>query len=197
MGDNDSGSQHPQDPLGALVGARIRELRLSAGTPLTEVARTAGVSRRMLTLIEHGGANPSVLTLDRVAAALGTDVAHLVLRPGEHAPVAFRSSDAVDVVALPSGGRAQLRARTTRPNGPELWTWVLQPGDAHDVAATEQGLEQLFLVTEGQLDIITGTDVLTLSTGDSAVTRTDVSHRYANSGAGTCRFVQVSQSAAR
>lgn len=183
-------------PLGALVGEHIRALRLARGINLTDVARESGVSRRMLTLIEQGTANPSVLTLDRVAAALGTDVAHLVLRPDSHAPAVFRSSEAVRVVTLPSGGGAQLRARTARTNGPELWTWVLEPGDSHGVEAISQRVEQLVLVTAGQLDIVTGTDVLTLGKGDSAVVGSDISHRYCNPGPTRCRFVQVSQSAA-
>lgn len=164
---------------------------------MTKVARESGVSRRMLTLIEQGDANPSVLTLDRVAAALGTDVAQLALRSSDDSPIVFRSSEAVDLLTMASGGRAQLRARTPQRNGPELWTWVLEPGDVYDVEATAQRVDQLFLVTHGQLDIVTGNTVVALSVGDSASLRTDVGRRYMNTGPHPCKFVQVSRSVER
>lgn len=189
--------ESPSTPLGQLVGTRIRQLRLGKGLSVTEVAREAGVSRRMLTLIEQGDANPSVLTLDRVAAVLGTDVAQLALRSSDDSPGVFRSSEAVDLLTMASGGRAQLRARTPQRNGPELWTWVLEPGDVYDVGATTQRVDQLFLVTDGRLEIVTGNTVLALSVGDSASIRTDVGHRYVNTGADTCKFVQVSRSVER
>jgi len=182
-------------PIEALVGTRIRELRQARNANLTQVARDAGVSRRMLTLIEQGTANPSVLTLDRIAAALQTDVAHLLLRPDDRPPLAFRSAEAVHVLTLPSGGGAKLRARTTETNGPELWTWVLEPGDAHEVEATTERVEQLILVTSGLLYLVRGTESQSLTVGDSAVVESHVAHRYVNPGSKTCEFVQVSQSA--
>lgn len=62
----------------ARLGARLRALREERGLALAELARQAGVSRRYLTEAEAGRANPTVLVLERLAAALGMQPAALL-----------------------------------------------------------------------------------------------------------------------
>lgn len=63
------------------LGARLRALREDRGLSLSELARSAGVSRRYLTEAEAGRANPSILVLVRLATALGASPAALVDSP--------------------------------------------------------------------------------------------------------------------
>lgn len=56
------------------IGTQVRTLRLAAGTSAGKLAQSAGVSRSMLSRIEHGLATPSVETLDRIALGLGVPV---------------------------------------------------------------------------------------------------------------------------
>lgn len=65
----------------ARLGARLRALREERGLALAALARRAGVSRRYLTEAEAGRANPSVLVLERLAAALETSCASLLAEP--------------------------------------------------------------------------------------------------------------------
>lgn len=59
----------------ALVGLNIQRLRRSLGVSQEELALRAGSTRAYLSGIETGRRNPSVLKLDRLAAALGVDLA--------------------------------------------------------------------------------------------------------------------------
>ena len=52
------------------LGVRIRATRQDQDLSVGALAELSGVSRRMLTQIELGQANPSVSILDRVAAGL-------------------------------------------------------------------------------------------------------------------------------
>ena len=52
------------------VGARIRELRTSRSLTVQQLADDAGISRRLLTQIELGQANPSLVTVTRIARRL-------------------------------------------------------------------------------------------------------------------------------
>lgn len=208
---DDATIQATDTSVAVLLSEVVRGLRTAAGLTVTDVARTSGVSRRMLTLIEAGEANPSVLILDRVAAALETTVAELLLptaRPNSGsvvraAPsrepreaVAFTASQAVRMLKLSNGGVAHLRSHAPDGDGPELWTWFLAPGDRLDVAATERSADLLFLVTTGRLDLRAGSQLLELSAGDSAWVSTATAHTYSNPGPAPCEFTQVTHAAA-
>ena len=62
----------------AQLGDRIRAARQQQELSVGALAELSEVSRRMLTQIELGQANPSVATLDRIAAGLGTTFAALM-----------------------------------------------------------------------------------------------------------------------
>ena len=59
------------------VGAKIRELRNASQLSQRELANLSDVHPTNLGKIERGRANPSVETLARIAAALGSTVAEL------------------------------------------------------------------------------------------------------------------------
>ena len=52
------------------VGKQIRALRLASDMPASALARRAGLSRSMLSSIEHGLVSPSIEALDRISVAL-------------------------------------------------------------------------------------------------------------------------------
>lgn len=67
------------------LGRRLRRAREERSLSVTETARLAGLSRRYLTEAEAGRANPSILVLGRLAAALGLGLPELLtLRAPSH-----------------------------------------------------------------------------------------------------------------
>ena len=60
------------------LGQRLRQSRERRSLSVTEAAKAAGVSRRYLTEAEAGRANPSILVLGRLAAALGIELPELL-----------------------------------------------------------------------------------------------------------------------
>ncbi len=73
---------------------RLKRLRQQAGLSQQGLANRAGVSRNFVAQIERGESLPTVSVLRRLAAALGTSVAHLL---GEESP----ATPAGDVVPIP------------------------------------------------------------------------------------------------
>lgn len=70
-----------QDPVCATslaAAARARVLRKEAGWSQQRLAETAGMSPCMVSMLEGGRRNFTLPALERVAAALGTDVAALL-----------------------------------------------------------------------------------------------------------------------
>jgi transcriptional regulator with XRE-family HTH domain len=71
-----------------LVARNVRRLRHERGYSISELARRASLAKQTLSSIEAGEANPTVLTLTAIAAALEIPVAHLVTEYGS--PVRVR-----------------------------------------------------------------------------------------------------------
>jgi transcriptional regulator with XRE-family HTH domain len=61
----------------AILGGRIRELRKNAGLTLDRVADAAQISASLLSRIERGAAQPSLLTLRTISRALDIPIAAL------------------------------------------------------------------------------------------------------------------------
>ena len=68
----------PRSKLHARIGARVRALRQARGLTQAAVAAQVDCSNHFVSGIERGVDSPSLLTLEKVAAVLGTTVATLV-----------------------------------------------------------------------------------------------------------------------
>lgn len=62
------------------IAYNLRDLRLKSGLPQDTLSANAGISQTFFSQVETGKRNISVDTLERIADALGVDVADL-LRP--------------------------------------------------------------------------------------------------------------------
>jgi transcriptional regulator with XRE-family HTH domain len=83
-----------------LVARNVRRLRRERGYSQSELARRAGLAKQTLSSIEAGDANPTVLTLTTIAAALAVPVAHLLTEYGS--PILVRRAG--EAVWSPSPG---------------------------------------------------------------------------------------------
>jgi transcriptional regulator with XRE-family HTH domain len=176
------------------LGEQLRGRRKDAGLTVQQLAERSGLSRRMLTQIELGQANPSLATVDRLARALGTDFATLA-RDDVDAPLTVHPPRArPDIWTSARGSRATLQVATTLGLPAELWEWELQPGDAYRAEPDPPGSEELFLVVDGVLTVVAdGLEPVTLAAGASARLASDRRYAYENRGEHPVRFVRVVQ----
>lgn len=175
--------------LATAIGVRVRAERRRREWSLEALAEASGVSRRMITLVEGGDANPSVGTLLRLAEALGLPLADLVAAPSV-APVALTRAGAAPVLWRgPSGGSGALVAGVTTPDVAELWRWTLQPGEARHSEPHRPGTHELLHVLAGEVVLGLGAETHRLATGDAASFPGDMPHAYRNDGAAPARFV--------
>jgi transcriptional regulator with XRE-family HTH domain len=164
--------------IGAAVGAVVRAERKQRGWSLDRAATRLGVSRRLLTQIESGSANPSLSTLLSIANGFGIDLTSLVaqtpdaldamLQPDNDSAAVLWSTDA--------GSRAQLLVGM----GPlEMWSWRLEPGDSKRSDAHSAGSLEALIVVAGRVAVdIDGDDTRTVNAGQSLVFAADVGHAY-------------------
>jgi transcriptional regulator with XRE-family HTH domain len=190
--------QAPPDPSTSRflvrVGQQIRLRRKELDLTVQELADRAGISRRMLTQIELGQANPSLITVDSVARALNTDFVSLARDDSPDRLLVNDPDDAVVVWSSALGSRAVLHVATTCHPPAELWTWTLEPSDIYQAEADPSGSEELFVVLSGRLTVCAeGMDSVTLPVGASARLSTDLRYRYENRTSRPVRFVRVAQ----
>lgn len=57
-----------------MVGSAVRAARRRAGVSQVELAQRTGTSQPSIARLERGQVSPTVITLDRIARALGTDL---------------------------------------------------------------------------------------------------------------------------
>ena len=60
------------------LGDKVKAVRLQNGMTLMELSRDAEVSKSMLSNIERNRSAPTITTLQKIAAALGVDLASLI-----------------------------------------------------------------------------------------------------------------------
>lgn len=176
------------------LGQEVRRRRKQAGLSVQDLADLAGLSRRMLTQIELGQANPSLVTVDKVARALGTDFAGLT-RDTQPDPVSVNPpGTSMGVWSSSLGSRAALQVATQHQPAAELWEWSLQPGDRYDAEPDPAGSEELFLVLDGTLTLaVAGHAPVKVARGGSARLASDRQYSYVNDGRRAVRFVRVVQ----
>jgi transcriptional regulator with XRE-family HTH domain len=165
----DPAADDPADeaaPVLAQVAARIGAARHRAGLTLAAVASRNAISPAYLSQIEAGLANPTLRALIQIAAALDTDVAHLLGAPDDAEVDPFP----------PYVSSASLAARTHEGDG--IWD-LTAPGSrrlavrlvqgeptSHTEPVTHPG-EELIIVVHGSCRLQVTDAVHPLEAGDS------------------------------
>ncbi len=65
---------HDEARCAFLIGQAVRERRLAIGLTQTQLAHSAGMTQPALSRLEAGGAVPTIPVLERIAAALGSEL---------------------------------------------------------------------------------------------------------------------------
>jgi transcriptional regulator with XRE-family HTH domain len=172
----------PRETNGDLeLGERLRAIRLLRRLTLREVAEAAGVSESFVSQLERGRSSASVATLQRLAAAVGIEVSDLfAAEPRTGARVLRRQERQL----LEWGHLGRKALLTPKPfHSLEVVAAAFDPGGSTgDEPYTHGDSEELLLVLAGRVHLQLGSELLDLSTGDSANYRSSTPHRVSNPG---------------
>lgn len=177
------------------LGLRIKHARMLHGMTLKALAQAAQCSESLLSRIERNQAMPSLSNLHRLAAALHTNVAELivseapnltpVMRQGERPVVQFAGSakhrHGISLERVITPIRGQLLQADIH---------VLAPG-AHSTESISHVGEEVGYVIEGQFELSVGNTTYMLGAGDTFYFSSDELHSYRNPGKTTTRVLWV------
>ena len=174
------------------LGVRVRDLRKERGLTLEELAEVSGVSRAMISKLERGEKNPTLVIAARLAEGLGVSLSRL-------AGVEERR----EVVVVPREGRTVLRdpetgferqslSPTFPGRGVEFLRNVVPEGSTSgDFPPHRKGVGEHIVVEKGDLEAILDGERYQLRDGDALYFAADVPHRFNNVGRGECAYYLV------
>lgn len=162
------------------VGARLAVARRAGGLTLAALAGRTGLSVGYLSQLENGAANPTLATIESVAAALGLAVGSVFGSATDDAPLTT-SSRTLPVVLRglvpPPLGTEWIRDLSAP--GSRLRTILLEGGVGdHGVPLAHEG-EELCVVLSGDVDVEIEGVAHNLQEGDMAQFPADLPHRFA------------------
>lgn len=162
-------------------------MRTARGISLRAMAATAGVSPSLVSGVERGILQPSVASLQKLSAALGTTVAALLASP---APACRMLGGEMAPLDLPTPGvRIEDLSGTATLLEPQRFS--IDPGHGSGGEYKHLGEEFLYVV-EGMLSItLDGREQFDVTAGMSLCFESTRSHRWWNPGEVVTRVLWI------
>lgn len=169
------------------IAAPLREKRQELHLSLRALAVSAGVSASLVSGVERGVVHPSVASLQKLSAALGTTVGALL---GTTTPACRPIGGEVAPLHLPIPGvRIEDLSGTAQLLEPQRF--VIEPGFGSGGEYTHEGEEFLFVI-DGTLSItIDGRDHFDVTAGSSLCFESTRRHRWWNPGPSVTRVLWI------
>ena len=172
------------------LGERVRGLRRERGWTLERLAERSGVSRAMISKLERGEKNPTLVVAAKVAEGLGVSLSRLV-----------GLEERREVVLVPRERRMIMRDPVTgferqllSPSfgGLEFIRNVVPEGSTSgELPPHRRGVDEYVVVEKGSLRAVLGGEEYVLEEGDAVYFEADVAHRFDNAGEGECSYYLV------
>jgi transcriptional regulator with XRE-family HTH domain len=176
--------------LNVEVGRQLRSVRTAFGLSQRELAKRAGVTNGMISLIEQDRVSPSVGSLQKILAAFPMTMAEFFTRDMEsEEKVVFRAGELPDV----GTGSIQYRlvAALRRERRMSILSEVYEPdSDTGEDLLTHSG-EEGGVVVEGELELTVAGKTWLLGPGDAYYFDSRLPHRFRNTGAVPARIVSA------
>jgi transcriptional regulator with XRE-family HTH domain len=173
------------------VGARIRALRTGRSLTVQQLADRAQISRRLLTQIELGQANPSLVTVTRIARQLGTEFTSLLDATTADSPIEVHQAGKHVLVWSSGAGSTAHLLEAAESRSADLWLWRLVPGDTYRGQADPARSQELFYVLAGALTLTADGQRAVVPAGASSRLRSDRLYSYSNDGDVPAEFVRT------
>jgi transcriptional regulator with XRE-family HTH domain len=168
----------------AVIGARVKALRESAGLSLRDLAERSGVSAPMLSQVERGDTSPTLTVAAKIASGLDLRLSQLLRLDEDGAVTIVRAGDRTRggnkrrghgfevLTSSQPGQRAEISRHTLAPGG--------ATGAADDPPMHEPGSRETALVEKGSVVLVCDGQRYVLDAGDCVTFDADLPHHFEN-----------------
>jgi transcriptional regulator with XRE-family HTH domain len=179
------------------LGRRVRALRRGRGLTLDGLAGRSGVSRAMISKLERGEKNPTLVVAAKVADGLGVSLSQVVGVEERREVVVVRRERRMIMRDPETGFERQLLSPSFGGRGIEFIRSVVPIGSSSgEFAPHRRGVSEYVVVERGRLRALLGSDEYFLERGDALYFEADVTHRFDNAGEEECSYYLVIDSKA-
>jgi transcriptional regulator with XRE-family HTH domain len=172
------------------VGARLRALRLMHGLSQRELAKRAGVSNAIISLIEQNRNSPSVGSLKKVLDGLPVSLADFFAMELAPRPQTFFSTGELSEIA---GGKISYRqvGRDLAGRALQVLHERYAPGADTGETMLRHAAEEAAIVIRGHIEVTVGDQRRILGPGDAYYFDSRLPHRFRNLGDEACEVVSA------
>ena len=173
------------------VGARLRSVRITFGLSQRALARRAGVTNGLISLIEQNRVSPSVSSLKKVLDGVPMTLAEFFTLDMSAAPQSFFGAE-----ELTELGNEQVSLRLVAAQRPGRQLTVLHeryaPGaETGDEMLTHRG-EEGGVVVRGRIELTLAGVTRVLNVGEAYYFSSHLPHRFKNVGRERCEIISAS-----
>lgn len=173
------------------VGARLRSVRITFGLSQRALARRAGVTNGLISLIEQNRVSPSVSSLKKVLDGVPMTLAEFFTLDLSTAPQAFFKPE-----ELAELGNEQVSLRLVAAQRPGRQLTLLHeryaPGaETGDEMLSHRG-EEGGIVVKGRIELTLAGVTRVLSAGEAYYFSSHLPHRFRNIGREPCEIISAS-----
>jgi transcriptional regulator with XRE-family HTH domain len=173
-------------------GVRVRGLRRERGLTLEGLAERSGVSRAMISKLERGEKNPTLVVAAKVAEGLGVTLSQLVGVEEKREVVVVPRERRMVMHDPETGFERQLLSPNFGDRGIEFVFNIVPEGSTSgEFSPHRRGVEEYVAVEKGRLRAVIGGEDYLLEEGDALYFEADVLHRFDNVGDGECSYYLV------
>lgn len=149
------------------VGTRIKLLRTNQKRTLQEVADSCGLSKSMISKIENNKTIPSVATLVKIAATLGSSISGLLEQEGWSKTIVTSQKTAIEkLVKTEKGYMIFPYASDYHDKKMQPFLFLARKGEVIPHQLSHEGEEFVFVI-EGSMKMQVGDTEYILNSGDS------------------------------
>ena len=174
------------------MGSRVRELRREKGLTLNELAEASGVSRAMISKVERGEKNPTLVVAAGISEGLGVTLSQLVGIEERREVVVVPRNRRMVMRDSETGFERQLLSPTFGNRAVEFIKNVIPEGSTSgEFPPHKRGVQEYVVVEKGRMKAILDGEEHVLEEGDAVYFEADVAHRFDNAGSGECSYYLV------
>jgi transcriptional regulator with XRE-family HTH domain len=174
------------------LGGRVREMRGRRGLTLEALAEVSGVSRAMISKLERGEKNPTLVVAAKLAEGLGVTLSQLVGMEERREVVVVPREGRMVMRDPETGFERQLLSPTFVGRGVEFVRNTVPEGKGScEFPPHHKGVAEYVVVERGRLRAVLGGEEYLLEEGDALYFEADVAHRFDNAGEGECSYYLV------
>ena len=173
------------------VGAHLRAVRMLYGLSQRELAKRAGVTNGMISLIEQNRVSPSVSSLKKVLDGIPMSLSEFFTLDLSASPQVFFARN--ELTDLGDGAVSLRLVASRRPKrAMSIMHERYESGAATGADMLRHQGEEGGIVVRGRIELTVGGESRTLGPGDAYYFSSVIPHRFRNAGNEPCEIISAS-----